>query len=106
MERAKRGRDRGSDPNDALFQIWPKKRNPEFAAKKQLWAAHRGWAPRTRRAIVLHLLHRRCCIMPDVTAAGGMTAFVHLRLTTRELARLDLKFFSYSSVSARSDFNL
>ena len=34
VERAKRSRDRGSNPNDALFQVWPKNRNPKVAAKK------------------------------------------------------------------------
>jgi hypothetical protein len=96
VEHAKRNRDRwGHDSHDALFQVWPKNRNPTVAAKKKLWVAHGGWAAWTRCAIVPHLLQGRCCIVHDATVAGGMTPLVHLTSTTRELARLEVKFSGY-----------
>lgn len=50
------------DPYDAFFHAWPKQSDPKFAAKKQLWLAHGGWAARVSRAVMLYLLNCRGCI--------------------------------------------
>jgi hypothetical protein len=72
--------------------------------EKQLRAAHRGWASRTLDAIVLHLLHCRCCIIHHATSARRMTVLIQLPLQTREFVRLDVNFLAVVPL-ARSDFH-
>jgi len=83
VERTKGCRDRGPDSDDTLFRIWPKKRNPKFAAKKELRAAHRRRASWTRCAIILHLLECRSGIVRDATTTGGVSNFIHPPLQRR-----------------------
>jgi hypothetical protein len=97
VKRAESGPDRRANPDNAFFHVWPKKGNPKITPEKQLRAAHRGWASRTLDAIVLHLLHCRCCIIHHATSARGVTAFIHLPLQTREFARLDVNFLAHRS---------
>jgi hypothetical protein len=94
IERAKRSLYSRSYPHDTLLQIWPKKGNPKIAAKRQLWAAHRGRAPRTRRAILLHLLHCPCCIIHSTTSALRMRGFVHLQTRNALIHETRCEFFS------------
>ena len=95
VKRAESGPDRRANPDNAFFHVWPKKGNPKITPEKQLRAAHRGWASRTLDAIVLHLLHCRCCIIHHAASARGVTAFIHLPLRTREFARLDVNFLAH-----------
>ena len=104
VKRAESGPDCRADPHDAFFHVWPKKGNPKITPEKQLRAAHRRWASRTLNAIVLHLLHGRCCIIHHATSARRMTAFIHLPLQTREFVRLDVNFLAVVRL-ARSDFH-
>jgi hypothetical protein len=97
VKRPEGGPDRRADSHDAFFHVWPKKGNPKIAAEKQLRAAHRGWASRTLHAIVLHLLHCRCCIIHHATSARGVTALIHLPLQTPEFVRLDVNFLARRS---------
>ena len=81
-----------ADPHDAFFHVWPKKRNPKITSEKQLWPAHRRWASRMLHAIMLHLLHGRCCIIHHATSTRRITVLIHLPLQTREFVKLDVNF--------------
>src|SRR5215813_8520238 len=48
------------------------------------------------RAIMLHLFGRGCCVVHHATSTASMSAFVHLVLTTRVFAKLDVIFFGAS----------
>jgi len=104
VKRAESGSDRQANPHNAFFHVWPKKGNPKITPEKQLRAAHRGWASRTFDAIVLHLLHCRCCIIHHATSARRITVLIHLPLQTREFVRLDVNFLAVVRL-ARSDFH-
>jgi len=80
IKRAESGADCRADPHDAFFHVWPKKRNPKITSEKQLWPAHRRWASRMLHAIMLHLLHGRCRIIPRATSAQRITVMIHLPL--------------------------
>ena len=80
VECAEGCRDGWPDAYDALLYSGPKQCNPKIAAKEQLRAAHRGRAPGIGRAISLHLLDRRCCIIHGAAPIEGSTISVHLRL--------------------------
>jgi hypothetical protein len=92
VKRAESGSDRRANPHNAFFHVRPKKGNPKITPEKQLRSSHRGWASRTLDAIVLHLLHCRCCIIHHATSARRMTVLIHLPLQTREFVRLDVNF--------------
>jgi hypothetical protein len=68
------------DSHDSFFHTWSKQCDPQLAPKQQLRATHRGWALRMGRAINVHLLARRCCIIPDAVPMGVLAISVHLRL--------------------------
>jgi hypothetical protein len=80
IECAEGCRDGWPDAYDALLYSGPKQCNPKIAAKEQLRAAHRGRAPGIGRAISLHLLDRRCCIIHGAAPIEGPTISVHLPL--------------------------
>lgn len=63
IECAEGCRDGWPDAYNALLYSGPKQCNPKIAAKEQLRAAHRGRAPGMGRAITLHFLDRRPCIV-------------------------------------------
>lgn len=69
-----------ADANDPFFHAWPKQCNPQIAAKQQLRATHSGGTLRMGRAINVHLLARRRCIIDDVAPLGVLAISVHLRL--------------------------
>jgi hypothetical protein len=97
VKRAESGSDRRANPHDAFFHVRPKKGNPKITPEKQLRPAHRGWASRTLDAIVLHLLHCRCCIIHHATSARRMAVLIHLPLQTLEFVRLDVNFLAHRS---------
>ena len=78
IECAEGCRDGWPDAYDALLYSGPKQCNPKIAAKEQLRAAYRGWAPGIGRAISLHLLDCRCCIVHGAAPIEGPTISVHL----------------------------
>jgi hypothetical protein len=93
VKRAEGCSDGRANPHNAFFHVWPKKGNPKITAEKQLWPAHRRWAPRMLHAIVLHLLHGRRRMIHHATSARRVSALIHLPLQTREFVRLDVNFF-------------
>jgi hypothetical protein len=80
VECAEGCRDGWPDAYDALLYSGPKQCNPKIAAKEQLRAAHRGRAPWMGRAINLHLLDRRPCIVQKAAPTRSVTVCVHPRL--------------------------
>jgi hypothetical protein len=94
IERAERCRHCWSNPDDAFFQISPKQCDIQIAAKKQLGAAHCGRAAGVTRAVVVHFVHHRVCIMDNVPPTGRVTVFVHLISTTRAYGILDVISFA------------
>ena len=104
VKRAESGSDRRANPYDAFFHFWPKKGSPKITPEKQLRAAQRRWASGMLRAIVLHLVHGRCCIIHHATPAWRVTALIHLPLQTLEFVRLDVIFLALVRL-ARSDFH-
>ena len=81
------------DSDDAFFHAWPKQRDPKIATKKQLGAAHRGWATGMSRAIMLHLLDRSGCIIDDAALRPRVTVLLHPDSTTHACGNLDVIFF-------------
>jgi hypothetical protein len=80
IECAEGCRDGWPDAYDAFLYSGAKQCNPKIAAKEQLRAAHRGRAPGMGRAINLHLLDRRPCIVHAAAPTRSVTVFVHPRL--------------------------
>src|SRR5512132_128058 len=79
VECAEGCRDGWPDAYDAFLYSGPKQCNPKIAAKEQLRAPHRRRAPGMRRAINLHLLDRRPCIVHEAAPTRSVTVFVHPR---------------------------
>ena len=97
VKRAESGPDRRANPDDAFFHVWPKKRNPKITSEKQLWPAHRRWASGMLHAIVLHLLHGRCCVIHHPTSARRITVLMHLPLQNARVREAGCEFFNSRS---------
>ena len=96
VKRAKGSPDGRADSYDAFFYVWPKERNPQITSDKQLRAPHRRWASWMLRAIVLHFLGGRGCIVHHaMSAARRVTVLIHLSLKTPTFVRLDVNFLSW-----------
>jgi len=80
VECAESFRDRWSDPDDAILQAWSKHCDPKVAANNQLRAAQCGRTLRIGRAIKLHLLGCRCCMIHGASSMRRGTVFIHLSL--------------------------
>jgi hypothetical protein len=80
IECAEGCRDGWPDAYDALLYRRPKQCNPKIAAEKQSRATHRGGALGMGRAINLHLLDRRLCMVHEAVPTRSVTVFVHPRL--------------------------
>ena len=105
IKRAKGSRDRRADSYDAFFYVWPKKRNPQITSDKQLRAPHRRWASWMLRAIVLHFLGGRCCIVHHPMSARCMTVLIHLPLQNACVRDTGCEFLIVALVSRGSGFH-
>ena len=106
IKRAKGSPHGRADSYVAFFYVWPKERNPQITSDKQLRAPHRRWASWMLRAIVLHFLGGRCCIVHHaMSAARRVTVLIHLPLQNACVRDTGCEFLIVALVSRGSGFH-